>query len=114
MITAVRFTLFNIEINRAFEDITARIREINGNQHPCHPDDDADVPKEEWTLFTRVLEDPFHAMKRFEISASHGWAIQFWRSLRDAFFICDKDDELRVKTALENAKKKDPSGNDLD
>lgn len=52
-------------------------------------------------VFSRVLNDIWHGMARIETPKNHGWAPEFARALRDAFFVRDQTDMNNVKAYLE-------------
>ncbi len=45
---------------------------------------------------SRVLKDPFHIFNMFYISTSHGLRFDYSYSLRDAFFIYDREGQARI------------------
>ncbi|XP_006457870.1 hypothetical protein AGABI2DRAFT_215844 [Agaricus bisporus var. bisporus H97] len=47
-------------------------------------------------LRSRVLKDPFHVFNMFYISRTHGLRATFARALRDAIFIPNKEDIMRI------------------
>lgn len=47
--------------------------------------------------FSRVKVDPWHVFHRFYISASHGLRVDFARALRDALFVPDAADKMRIE-----------------
>lgn len=48
-------------------------------------------------LYSRVLQDIFHVMQRFDLNQSHGLHKDFYRALRDAIFIRDETDVQNLK-----------------
>ncbi|KAF9522304.1 hypothetical protein CPB83DRAFT_116942 [Crepidotus variabilis] len=53
---------------------------------------------ESWStiLRSRVLKDVFHVFNMLRLSTTHGLRKEFGRALRDAIFIPDKEDRLRI------------------
>jgi hypothetical protein len=49
---------------------------------------------------TRIIMDIWHAMARIKIAKEHGCRRPFARALRDAIFIPDEEDKLRVSSYL--------------
>ncbi|XP_006454870.1 hypothetical protein AGABI2DRAFT_114604 [Agaricus bisporus var. bisporus H97] len=47
---------------------------------------------------SRVLKDVWHVFHMFYLSVTHGLQKQFTRELRDAIFIPDKEDRIRINT----------------
>ena len=56
----------------------------------------ADPETWDYTIYSRVLKDPWHVFHMFQISATHGLRKQFTRELRDAIFIPDSADRTRI------------------
>ena len=54
------------------------------------------------SIRSRVLIDIWHAMARIKVSKEHGCHRPFARALRDAIFIPDKEDKMRISAYLES------------
>jgi hypothetical protein len=48
------------------------------------------------TIRSRVLKDAFHVFNMFRLPSTHGLRLEFGRQLRDAIFIPDAEDRLRI------------------
>jgi hypothetical protein len=59
------------------------------------------LPVPDSPIRTRVSGDVYHLMAKFKIDVHHGIRRPFARALRDAIFIPDPDDKLRVSKFLE-------------
>lgn len=66
--------------------------------------DEIDTNPSTWpsSIRSRVLIDVWHAMARIKISKEHGCHRPFARALRDAIFIPDKEDKMRISAYLES------------
>jgi len=55
-------------------------------------------PKPEWdkTIRSRVLKDVFHVFNMLRLSTGHGLRKEFTRALRDAIFIPNQEDRVRI------------------
>jgi len=87
----------NLDSESATTIVTAEA-DVSSQSHGRTELSKVEPPKPEWdkTIRSRVLKDVFHVFNMLRLSTGHGLRKEFSRALRDAIFIPDQEDRVRI------------------
>ena len=87
----------NLDSEHATTIVTAE-PDVSSRSHGTTELSKVEPPTPEWdkTIRSRVLKDVFHVFNMLRLSTGHGLRKEFTRALRDAIFISDPEDRVRI------------------